>query len=312
MNTAEYVGQYIEQLKNKGIPLADAAWEAALACVGWPYIYGDRGQYCTPSHREAVFNKYPEKTSLRDKCQALKSGKSCSGCKWYPGGKRVRSFDCRGFTYWILLQIYGWKLMGAGATSQWNTESNWKAKGLIETIPEDTLVCLFYRDKDNPKVMAHTGFGYKGETCECSNGVQHFQKRDKKWEFWAVPACVEGDVIPGIPAEPEPGQDRPTIRKGSRGEAVTECQEILVDLGYDIGASGIDGVFGAKTEAAVKLFQKRHGLTADGIVGPRTWEQLAQYQGEEPETYTVTIKGLTKEQAEEICREWSGASMKRE
>jgi lysozyme len=36
----------------------------------------------------------------------------------------------------------------------------------------------------------------------------------------------------------------------------------------------VDGVFGAKTEAAVKAYQKRHGLTVDGVVGPKTWAKL--------------------------------------
>lgn len=312
MNTAAYVDEQIKKLKDGGIPLSEAAWQAALLCVGWPYIFGDRGEYCTPAKRQAVYNKTGTE-SLIKKCQVLNGAKtSCDGCKWFPKGCKVRSFDCRGFTYWILLQIFGWKLEGGGATSQWNTESNWKAKGKVsDGVPENTLVCLFYRKKDDPKKMDHTGFGYKGETCECSNGVQHFLKRDKKWEYWAVPACVDGDVKPVPPAEDE-GQLCPTIRRGSTGEFVMVCQEILVDLGYELGPSGVDGKFGAKTEAAVKTFQQRHGLAADGIVGPKTWKQLLLYEGDEPETYTVTIRGLTKEQANEICREWSGATMKKE
>jgi peptidoglycan hydrolase-like protein with peptidoglycan-binding domain len=35
-----------------------------------------------------------------------------------------------------------------------------------------------------------------------------------------------------------------------------------------------DGIFGPKTEAAVKAYQKSHGLAADGIVGPRTWSVM--------------------------------------
>ena len=273
MNTAEYVDKRIQEMKMSGIPLSDAAWQAALDCVGWPYIYGDRGEYCTQSNRMAVYNKDPgvkARQNAREKCQAIRSSNptgSCSGCKWYPGGKRTRGFDCRGFTYWILLQIYGWKLMGAGATSQWNNADNWTAKGTIDSIPEDQLVCLFVQ---KGTTMEHTGFGYHGETIECSSGVQHFTTRNAKWTHWGLPKCVSGD----IPPAPEPGK-KPTLRKGDKGPYVEELQGDLVQLGYDIGTygpnkDGIDGSFGAKTEAAVKAFQKKSGLTADGIVGEKT------------------------------------------
>ncbi|MDQ4144271.1 MAG: peptidoglycan-binding protein, partial [Actinomycetota bacterium] len=43
-------------------------------------------------------------------------------------------------------------------------------------------------------------------------------------------------------------------------------------LGYDPGP--IDGIFGSKTETAVKEYQTNNGLVADGIVGPRTWALL--------------------------------------
>ena len=319
MNSAEYVDQQIQILKDSGIPMSDAAWEAALLCVGWPYIYGDRGEYCTPQKRQAVHNKHPEQESLITKCQVLHGDKdSCSGCKWYPGGKRVRSYDCRGFTYWILLQVYGWKLMGAGATSQWNNDDNWTAKGTIDSIPEDQLVCLFYPAKDNPKKMAHTGFGYRGETVECSNGVQHFNSRNKKWTHWALPKCVSGDVPAPVPPDPE---KRPTLRKGDTGIYVVELQEDMVELGYDLGSygpekDGVDGKFGASTEKAVKQFQQASGLKADGIVGPLTWAALDAAIGPEPEPaedrYTVTIPHVTKAEAEGLCREWSGATMTKE
>jgi peptidoglycan hydrolase-like protein with peptidoglycan-binding domain len=38
----------------------------------------------------------------------------------------------------------------------------------------------------------------------------------------------------------------------------------------------VDGVFGAKTEAATLAFQKARGLTADGIIGPNTWSELTK------------------------------------
>jgi peptidoglycan hydrolase-like protein with peptidoglycan-binding domain len=37
-----------------------------------------------------------------------------------------------------------------------------------------------------------------------------------------------------------------------------------------------DGYFGSQTEAALREFQRTHGLVPDGIVGPKTWEKLDQ------------------------------------
>ena len=298
MNTANYVAQQINKLKASGIPLEDAAWQAALLCTGWPYIFGDRGEYCTPDRRRSVYNAHPDQTGLVSQCQVLKgTTTACNGCKWYPSGLRVRSFDCRGFTYWILLQIYDWKLMGAGATSQWNNDDNWTAKGTIEECPEDTLVCLFVR-KDGK--MQHTGFGYKGETVECSNGVQYFKTRNKKWTHWGMPKCIGKE-----PPAPDPDK-KPTLRRGDEGSYVTLAQTELMQKGYDLGKYGADGKFGAQTEKAVKQFQKDHGLTADGVIGPATWDAL---QNASPALYTVSIPHLTKSAADKLAGEYAGASV---
>lgn len=61
-----------------------------------------------------------------------------------------------------------------------------------------------------------------------------------------------------------------TLRYGSIGDEVTELQKVLGDL-YK---GKIDGIFGPLTRAAVKAWQKQHGLVADGIVGPKTRAEL--------------------------------------
>ena len=63
----------------------------------------------------------------------------------------------------------------------------------------------------------------------------------------------------------------PTLRRGSTGDAVKFLQERLSLMGYSLV---FDGSFGAKTEAAVKQFQKDRGLTVDGIVGSKTWTAM--------------------------------------
>ena len=70
----------------------------------------------------------------------------------------------------------------------------------------------------------------------------------------------------------EADTSNPTIRKGDAGNPVRRAQKRLTLGGYDTG--GVDGIFGARTETAVKRFQKDRGLTQDGIVGPQTWNEI--------------------------------------
>lgn len=57
-------------------------------------------------------------------------------------------------------------------------------------------------------------------------------------------------------------------KRGSTGSVVRQIQQRLYDWGYYTG--GIDGIYGSRTEAAVKYFQRKNGLTPDGIAGDRT------------------------------------------
>jgi peptidoglycan hydrolase-like protein with peptidoglycan-binding domain len=70
----------------------------------------------------------------------------------------------------------------------------------------------------------------------------------------------------------ESDTSNPTVKKGSTGNPVRRVQKRLTLGGYDTG--GVDGIFGAATESAVKRFQEDQGLTPDGIVGPMTWEKI--------------------------------------
>ena len=68
-----------------------------------------------------------------------------------------------------------------------------------------------------------------------------------------------------------------TLRQGSTGSAVEQLQFWLNTLAqYDAGipSTAVDGVFGSRTAAAVRAFQRREGLTVDGVVGRTTWTAL--------------------------------------
>jgi V8-like Glu-specific endopeptidase len=72
---------------------------------------------------------------------------------------------------------------------------------------------------------------------------------------------------------------QPQIRYGSRGPAVTELQYRLNVWIAANPAAGhpllfVDGIFGAKTQAATRAFQRAMSLTVDGIAGPQTWTRI--------------------------------------
>ncbi|MCH5317735.1 MAG: spore cortex-lytic enzyme [Eubacterium sp.] len=59
-----------------------------------------------------------------------------------------------------------------------------------------------------------------------------------------------------------------TSKYGSTGDEVRKIQQKLADLGYSVGS--VDGIYGQRTQNAVKAFQRNVGLTSDGIAGPAT------------------------------------------
>lgn len=62
--------------------------------------------------------------------------------------------------------------------------------------------------------------------------------------------------------------DAVTYKRGSSGSVVRQIQTNLKNWGYYSGE--IDGIYGSRTEEAVKSFQQSNGLTVDGMAGPRT------------------------------------------
>ena len=300
MYSAAEVDAMVAQWKAEGDTKVGVCVKAAYACMGWPYVWGGAGQYCTAANRRSYANRSscPEAESkvIIKKCQVANGSKgSCSGCKWYPGGAKTRFFDCRGFTRWIIQRV-GVTIQGGGATSQWNTDANWTQKGPIAEMP-DVFCCVFMQDG---KKMSHTGLHVGGgKIVHCSGEVKEDTTANKHWTHYAIPKGVEGDV----PPEPV---TKPTLRRGDRGPYVTLAQTELINKGYSCGDKGADGIFGKATESAVKALQTDYALKVDGIIGQATWAVL---DSTEPSVkYTVTVPHLSATQADALCEQYPGST----
>ena len=97
----------------------------------------------------------------------------------------------------------------------------------------------------------------------------------------ARPGGATADAAPAASTQnPRPvtgaSYDQGLLRKGSRGEGVKELQRRLGMSGDDV-----DGIFGPKTEAAVKKLQQSQGIKVDGIVGPETRSAIEKLQAPE-------------------------------
>lgn len=81
-----------------------------------------------------------------------------------------------------------------------------------------------------------------------------------RWRRWLIGLMALSLLVLEISAV--------SYQRGSSGDAVKQIQQKLYNWGYYTGR--IDGIYGSKTEAAVRYFQEKNGLTVDGKAGKQT------------------------------------------
>ena len=113
--------------------------------------------------------------------------------------------------------------------------------------------------------------------------MQPYGYLNGKWQWFPAPAMKGKEdktlTKAAPPAAPAiVAKTMPIVRMHSRGEHVKVMQKKLTDLGFRVSKhpkkSGIDGIAGRMTIAALKRFQKSRKLKADGICGKNTWKAL--------------------------------------
>lgn len=149
--------------------------ERALAMVGQGYVYGAKGQTCTPAFRQQQAAQYPEQAH-----NILQTAQ-----KW--DGKPV--WDCAQLTRSVAAA--GGVVLVSGANSQW-TKTDWWRKGTFDTLPTGD-VCFLYRQANGR--MQHTGVSLGDGTCVHAKGSAFGVVREPvaapRWTHWAIPTGGE-------------------------------------------------------------------------------------------------------------------------
>ena len=280
----------------------------------WGYIWGTAGIMWSAAKQQQKVNYMISKYGNNwINSEAAKADNYYSAARY--GDKWIGHMvaDCSGLFSWAFKQLGGY--MYHGSNTIWNkycTSKGELKKGKRtdgEELKLGTAIFTHNTTKDNRgHIGLYIGDGWVIEASGTINGVIKSKISISKWVEWGELKGVDyNNTVPDIITDPEEDKTYGTIRKGDKGPVVKYAQQLLQDRGYDLGKYGVDGDFGSATQAAVKQFQRDWGLKVDGIIGPQTWAMLKSTTAQKPaELYTVTIKGLNKQTAEEITQKYGG------
>ena len=152
----------------------------------------------------------------------------------------------------------GKKLVDAGLTT---TGGTFSVPGTVKWVDDTTGADLL----DTTTVEANKLYKWVFTPNDSTNyepisgSIKLWSKSTSSGGYYYAPTAA---VVP----------DMPMLYRGCTGDAVKTLQDKLNALGYNSGS--VDGIFGAKTYAAVTAFQKANSLGVDGIVGKLTWGKL--------------------------------------
>lgn len=162
---------------------------------------------------------------------------------------------------------------------------NWfRSKGQTRNrgyIPQKGDIIFFDWEPEKGDGIDHVGIvnNVNGEYIYTLEGnhddqvnIYKYHINDARIYGYAVPDYTGEEIIENNPSESY--TNKPLVYKGKTGETVKYIQNKLINKGYFLGRTGADGIFGFQTEKAVRQFQIDNSLSADGIIGPLTWEKL--------------------------------------
>lgn len=231
------------------------------------YVYGGNGQI--------IVNLFPKLTSMEksindvDRVLTLLNKRLLRGIDIF----EIRGEDCSGLAIKILLEknIIAYDMTANGLYEYIVGTDKIPAHGKKISLKEVRAGDYLFQGSATNK--HHVGYAvsekYAVESKNHDEGVVETVIADRGWTYAARPNWYEDSP------EPEKyviSRELYYTTPMMRGDDVEHVQERLNELNYNCG--DVDGVFGKKTEFAVKNFQTDKGLTVDGIVGKHTVEAL--------------------------------------
>lgn len=193
-------------------------------------------------------------------------------------GCRLKSYKLAGEKYFTI--GYGWSYDPSITENTVWTQAQAEAALLI-TLQKfekyvDQYVPIKLNDNQRGALVSYTmnrGLGGLKELVSHSKTIDDYSNNIVK--YWGSAERYKEALIKRRKAEKALFDsldiNYPTLKNGSKNDAVRLLQHKLNEKGYQLAE---DGHFGAKTEQAVKDYQSTNGLTVDGIVGQKTWAVL--------------------------------------
>lgn len=234
------------------------------------YIMGTAGKLWTASDQKALEQKYySDPVKYSDYKLGAQVGK-----KWI--GHRV--WDCSGLTKDCAKKLGLNYHHGSNSSYKYDCVAKGEKTAGLKLPPGAWVYTGTTKNRGHIGIVIDDEWVVEAQGTNA--GVVKSKINLKKWTWWGIGKGLTFDFIPGVSGGGSSKSDKkqsstipvyPTIRRGDRGEVVTQCQRLLAKDGSNLE---IDGIFGPGTQSAVRSFQKRHNLTVDGIVGPQTWKAL--------------------------------------
>ena len=187
----------------------------------------------------------------------------------------------------------------SGADMPWSTSCNdqiawFKSRGLwLGHVTDIKVGDIIYYDWDKiaeAKPADHVGIVecvkgdeiivIEGNYGDYANNRTRVARRTIKKSYPYIYGIARPAYADNVPNQNESKQEDKImvavreLSKGSEGTDVKALQVLLIHNGCDIGHCGIDGDFGADTDAAVRQYQQSHNCEVDGIAGVQTWNKL--------------------------------------